>query len=105
MEALHATLNSQVPNRNMAEYRQQYYHDNRNEINQKCKQYYQGHKNEIKQYKQQCYEDNKAELSKKHDCPCGGRYTLEHKPKHLKTECHRNYELGKHMYEAKFGHA
>ena len=70
MEALHATLNSQVPNRTQAEH-------------------YQDHKNEINQ---------------KHDCPCGGKYTTCSKTQHLKTENHRNYLLGKKMYEAKFGH-
>ena len=78
MEALHATLNSRVPNRTQAEHRQ---------------------------YHQQYMQQRQEESSKKHDCPCGGRYTNEHKSTHLKTERHQNYELGKQMYEARFGHA
>jgi hypothetical protein len=86
IETLHATLNSRVPNRTRAEYKQTH----KDKINQQKKQYYQDHKNEINQ---------------KHDCPCGGRYTHHNKPQHVKTERHQNYELGKEMYEAKFGHA
>ena len=111
MEALHATLNSCVPNRNKAEYYQdnreeikakikQYYQDNKEEIKAQKKEYRQNHKEEIKQY----YQDHKNEINQKHDCPCGGRYTHHHKTKHLKTELHRNYELGKQIYIAKFGH-
>ena len=50
------------------------------------------------------YHPHKDEPSQKqeHDCPCGGRYSHDHKARHLKTECHRDYELGKQMYEAKF---
>jgi hypothetical protein len=108
MEAIHATLNSLVPNRTQAEY----YQDHKNEIQQKKKQYYQDHTQEIKQYRQdhkqeikQYYQDHKQEINQKHDCPCGGKYTHHHKTKHLKTECHQNYELGKQIYINKFGHA
>ena len=65
MEALHATLNSRVPNRTQAEHRQ---------------------------YHQQYMQQRQEESSKKHDCPCGGRYTNEHKSTHLKTEKHQAYE-------------
>ena len=115
METLHATLNSQVPNRNKAEYRQ----DHREEIKAQKKKYNQDHREEIKQYQQQYRQDHKQEkqeydkqyrqdhqekINQKHDCPCGGRYTHKNKPQHLKTERHQNYELGKQMYVAKFGH-
>jgi hypothetical protein len=86
MEALHATLNSCVPGRTVAEW-------------------HNDHKNEIKQYQQQYYQDRKQILSKKHDCPCGGKYVHEKQDRHMKTERHRNYILGKQMYIAKFGHA
>lgn len=101
MEALHATLNSQVPNRTRAEYNQ----DHREEIKQQKKQYQQDHREEIKQRKQRHYQDHKNEINQKHDCPCGGKYTHQNKPQHLKRKRHQNYELGKQMYEAKFGHA
>ena len=100
IEALHATLNSKVPNRNKAEY----YQDNKEEIKAQKKEYRQNHKEEIKARNKQYRQDNKEEINQKHDCPCGGRYTHHHKTKHLKTELHRNYELGKRMYIAKFGH-
>jgi hypothetical protein len=116
METLHATLNSQVPNRTAAEY----HNDNKVEIHQRQKQYRQNHKVETKQYYQQYHQDNREELNqqkkqyyhqckeklnRKHDCPCGGKYTHQGIARHLKTERHQNYELGKQMYEAKFGHA
>jgi hypothetical protein len=90
MEALHATLNALVPHRTKDEYRR----DNAEIIKQSDKQY-------GKQYRI----DHKEGLEKKYDCPCGGRYTHEHKARHLKTEWHYNYILGKQIYEAKFGHA
>ena len=112
METLHATLNSHVPNRTQAEYNQ----DHREKLKQKQKQYRQDHREEIQQKKKQYYQDNvekkkqyyqtrKQTLNQKHECPCGGKYTHQNKAQHLKSECHRNYELGKQMYIAKFGHA
>jgi hypothetical protein len=97
-----------VPHRTTAEY----YQDHKEEIKQyqqdhqeEIKQYQQDHKVEIKKYKQQYYQDHREKLRKKHDCPCGGRYTHEHKARHLKSEHHHNYILGKQIYMSKFGHA
>ena len=65
MEALHATLNTQVPNRTQAEY-------------------HQANAEHIKEQK-----------SQKFDCPRGGKYPHTSRAKHFKTKRHRNYELGK----------
>jgi hypothetical protein len=84
MEALHATLNSCVPNRTRAEwhldhpdYNKQYHLDHP-DYN---KQYYVNHKEEITLKKNQ-----------KHDCPCGGKYTHQNKASHMKTKLHIKYE-------------
>jgi hypothetical protein len=94
MEQLGATLNSRVPNRTDAEYRQdnveqikqrlkQYYHDNSSQIKQKAKRYYQENAEQIKQ-----------QYKTKHDCPCGGKYTHINRPCHLRTQRHCLYQLG-----------
>jgi hypothetical protein len=76
MEALGATLNSCVPNRNKAEY----YVENAELIKQQVKQYREKNANHIKQHKTQ-----------KHDCPCGGKHTHQNKALHINTKKHQKH--------------
>jgi hypothetical protein len=64
-ENLKASLNSCVPSRSHAESNIAYYQNNRDTINTKKKE--------------------------KHDCPCGGSYTLCNKAQHIKRKIHQAY--------------
>ena len=43
------------------------------------------------EYHKQRYIDNKASLNKKYNCPCGGKYTHQHKAQHFKRKKHQTY--------------
>ena len=87
MEALGATLNSRVPNRNMAEY----YVDNTEHIRQQQKRYRADNLEHIHQRENRYYENNKEQLKQKHDCECGGKYTHGNKAQHEKTLRHQKH--------------
>jgi hypothetical protein len=106
MEALGATLNSRMPNRNMAEYyvdnaehirqqQKQYYQDNAEQINQQKKQYHQDNAEQINQQKKQYYQNNAEQIkqhkNQKHDCECGGRYTHRNTARHEKSVKHQKH--------------
>ena len=87
METLGATLNSRVPNRNMAEwyvdnpdYKKLYRENNVEHIKQYYEVYYKNNKEAIKEHKKQ-----------KHDCECGGKYTHQNKSMHMKTIKHQKH--------------
>ena len=61
-------VNNNVPNRTQADY-------------------YQANREKIKEYRA----ENKEKISKKFNCPCGGKYTHSHKSHHLKTKQHQNW--------------
>ena len=67
MELLGATLNSLTPNRTIPQWRQ----DNAAQI--------------------------KQQQNQKHSCECGGKYTHINKQKHLRTQRHCLYQLGKNV--------
>jgi len=56
------------------------------------KQYYENNRKELKEQNKQYYEKNKKEINEKgkqqFNCPCGGKYTLNHKSRHFKTIKH-----------------
>tara|TARA_R110002012_G_scaffold311425_1_gene520926 strand:+ start:137 stop:634 length:498 start_codon:yes stop_codon:yes gene_type:complete len=58
------------------EYNKQNYIDNKDRINEKHKQF---------------YKDNKDKFSEKFNCDCGGKYTHNHKFRHLKSKKHLKY--------------
>ena len=55
---------------------------------EKQKEYRDNHKEKMKEYSKEYRLKNKEKITKKYDCECGGKYTHEHKQKHLKTIKH-----------------
>jgi len=76
MEALGATLNTQTPNRNRAEWKQ----NNVEHNNQRHKEY---HVDNIEHIHQRA--------NTKHNCECGGKYTNANKVRHEKTKKHQKH--------------
>jgi len=72
--------------------RQEYYQDNKQELAEKKKEYREKNKETIAEKKKEHYQNNKEEIlekqSKKFECPCGGKYTHNHKARHFKTKKH-----------------
>lgn len=62
-------------------YKRQHHMENREENNRKSLEYYRNHK---------------ERLQRKYPCPCGGRYTYQHKEAHKKTYSHIKYLLALH---------
>ena len=77
IEQLKPTLNAQIPNRTRDEWIQ----DNKEYCINHRAQYYQNNIATIK-----------AKRNEKFECPCGGRYTLINKTKHIKSKKHRAFE-------------
>jgi translation elongation factor EF-G len=77
------------------EYHKEYYEQNKEKMKEQMKEYYENNKKEIsekcKEYKENNKEKIKEKSNKKHDCPCGGRYTYVNKTKHFKTKMHQKY--------------
>ena len=99
-ELLGATLNTNKPyisQEETREIKQQYYEDNKNELNKKHKQYYEDN-NEIKK---QYYNDNKGKISQiqykgeKIKCECGTMSTNGGIRSHKKTKKHIKLMLSK----------
>ena len=44
-----------------------------------------------KKYKKIYYENNKSKLTEKHNCPCGGKYSIWVKARHFKCKKHTDY--------------
>jgi hypothetical protein len=69
--------------------------DNKEKIREQGKQYREDNKEQIREYKKQYREDNKEKIHEKQkqkfNCLCGGKYTLTHKARHLKTKLHIAY--------------
>jgi hypothetical protein len=66
---------------------------NKNIPTQTSKEYRDKNKEKIAADKKEYRKINKDKLSKKFDCECGGKYTLEHKARHLKTKKHQDFFL------------
>jgi hypothetical protein len=85
------TVNKYLPGRTP----EQYYQDNKQELNEKQRQYYQNNKEELNEYNRQYRQDNKQELQRKknekHNCLCGGKYTKANKSIHEKTHKHQTF--------------
>ena len=52
------------------------------------KQYHKDHKVESNQRSRDRYQKNKEKLSEKINCECGGKYTNQHKLRHMRSEKH-----------------
>jgi hypothetical protein len=67
--------------------------NNKEIINEYSKEYRQNNKHKKKEYNEEYYNLNKDKLYQKYDCKCGGKYTHQHKSRHLKTKKHQEYIL------------
>lgn len=76
-EQLNATLNSEVPNRSIVEYHQEYYENNKETYKTNHAEYYEKNKDKI-------IEQNKEKII----CACGGKCTRNGKSHHYKTKKH-----------------
>jgi hypothetical protein len=92
--------NYQCKNKEELTARERYYIDSNICINKyrptrTNKEYYEDNKEHIKEYKKKYYKDNKDKILEKnketHKCECGGKYTIYHKCRHLKTNRHLKY--------------
>lgn len=72
----------------IAEKSKEYYEENRDEILEKFKVYREKNKEKNKEYQKEYREANKAKQSEKHECSCGGVYTLNHKTIHENSKKH-----------------
>jgi hypothetical protein len=106
IEELGASLNQQVPGRTVKEYthinrdkireyQREYNETNREQISQKTKEYREVNKDRYKEQGKQYYQANKDKILErfyqKHDCPCGGKYTIGNKSTHNKTKKHQDH--------------
>jgi hypothetical protein len=80
-------VNNRKAGRTKAEYDIKY----RKELNAYANQYRKANKEKIKTHKAQYYKDNKKKLLEKHNCVCGGKFTLAHKAVHSETNKHQKY--------------
>ena len=79
-----------------------HYHQNKLQINEKRKNNYENNKDIFKEYhiknkvklnerSRKYYYQNIDKLNEKHNCPCGGRYTHQHKASHFKSKKHQTF--------------
>jgi len=73
------------------ERQRQYRQENKEELNEQYRQYYQDNKQELNERHRQRYQNNKQELKRKHNCFCGGKYTKTHKSRHEKSQKHQTF--------------
>jgi hypothetical protein len=64
------------------------YQDNKGEILKQKAKHYQDNRDKILKQIAKHYQDNIKRMKQKHDCGCGGRYTIGDKAKHCKTNKH-----------------
>jgi hypothetical protein len=85
------TVNRNLPGRT----REQYYQDNKEDIDEYHRQRYQNNKQEINEHQRQYYRDNKEERNRKanekHNCQCGGKFTNANKSQHEKSQKHQTF--------------
>ena len=79
----------------------QYYIDNKVKIKEYKAQHYTANSAKIKERINKYRIDNKSRLTKKNKCPCGGKFTNEHKHHHLKTKKHQLYITMEKMKQQK----
>jgi len=73
--------------------------ENREYYLEKQREHYEENKDKYLERANNYYEKNKEAIIQKHcekfNCPCGGKYTYSHKPRHLKTKKHQDYLTNK----------
>jgi hypothetical protein len=87
------TVNKMLPGRTILSWQ-----DNKEQIGEQQRQYRQNNKEQIGEQQRQYYRDNREELNRKHNCPCGGKYTKKHKSIHEKTQKHITYHIHIHIH-------
>ena len=102
-----ATLNDQIAGRTTREYYDEhiqekkeydkiYQEANKEKRRQQAKERYERDKERIKQYANERYykdKDKIREYTKQTiECPCGAKFLILNKSRHLKTKCHQAYE-------------
>jgi len=71
----------------------QYYKNNKEKNDEQMKKYREVNKEKIKEYKKQYYETTKAKIKEKMTCDCGSTFRKRDKPRHEKTNKHKNYYI------------
>jgi hypothetical protein len=84
LEFYNATLNIQVPGRTPAEYSDEH----REAIKQRSIKYNDEHREAINQRSIEYNTTNEAHIKEKHACDCGGKYTTNHRLRHIRTARH-----------------
>ena len=82
-EVLNANMNTQCPTLDVEkrkQYEKEFYVKNKDKIGEKCKIYRDRNKDKIKQ-----------KNNEKHQCKCGGFFTIVNKSHHSKTKMHLKY--------------
>ena len=107
LDHLSASLNSNVPNRTVSEWREdnkealaikekQYNQDNKEAVKIKKKQYYEDNKEAVLEYQKQYYQDNKEAVleyqKQKIECDCGITYSRSGKTQHARSKKHKQYQ-------------
>ena len=76
-------------------YNQNHRKNNSERLKEKDRQYYKNNKDQRKEYQVEYRQINKDTINEKRsvqiDCECGGHYTLSHKARHFKAQCHQNF--------------
>jgi hypothetical protein len=84
-------LNGRIAGRTKKEYGKEYRENNKEDI----KEYRETNKEHNKEYIKEYRETNKEKInekrSEKFDCDCGGKYTQNHKARHLKSKKHIDF--------------
>jgi hypothetical protein len=101
---LKASLNDKMVTRGYMtreEYKKQYYEVNKDHFKEQFKQHYEANKDYYIEYNKQYRKEHKEQIrelrTEKHDCICGGRFTIQHKARHSRSIKHQQYldTLGK----------
>jgi len=73
------------------EYNKKYREENPDYYKEYHKKHYEENKEDYKERGKKYREANKEKLHKKYDCCCKGKYTHQHKKRHLKSKKHQDY--------------
>ena len=80
---------------NNKEYIKEYREKNKEHIKEYIKEYRENNKEKLKEYDKEYKQNNKEKIKEKmkekHDCKCGGKFTLTHKSRHERTKKHCEY--------------
>ena len=80
-------INKVIAGRTNEEYRI----DNKDKLNEKNKNYRANNKDKIIEKGKIYRSNNKEKLNEKFECDCSGKYTWNHKARHIKTKKHQSF--------------